>query len=159
MAYERHGYDGGLGWGAKLIVVDPVLSESASKADIWLRLRPGTDTALALGMLNVIITEQLYDKEFVNRWCFGFDAFKERVQEYPPQKVEEITWVPQRRIIEAAKLYATTKPACITQIVAVDQNADTISTCRAIADLAAITGNIDIPGGNLFPMPLPALGV
>jgi len=145
--------------GAKLIAVDPVLSESASKADIWLRLRPGTDAALALGMLNVIVTEQLYDKEFVDKWCFGFDDLKERVQEYPPQKVEEITWVSKERVIEAAKLYATTKPASITQIVAVDQNADTISTCRAIADLAAITGNIDIPGGNLLPMPLPAMGV
>lgn len=147
------------GRGAKLIAVDPVLSESASKADIWLRLRPGTDAALALGMLNVIIAEQLYDKEFVDRWCFGFDALKARVEEYSPQKVAEITWVPQNRMIEAARLYAMTKPACITQIAAVDQNADTISTCRAIADLAAITGNIDIPGGNLFPMPLPALGV
>jgi anaerobic selenocysteine-containing dehydrogenase len=145
--------------GAKLIVVDPVLSESASKADIWLQLRPGTDAALALAMLYVIIHEQLYDREFVEKWCFGFDALREWVQQYPPHKVEKITWVPENKIIDAAKLYATIKPACITQIVAVDQNADTISTCRAIAALAAITGNIDIPGGNLFPMPLPARGV
>jgi len=141
--------------GAKLIVIDPVLSESASKSDIWLKLRPATDGALALGMLNVIINERLYDEEFVNQWCFGFDALKERVQQYPPNKVEEITWVPKNKIVEAARLYATTKPACITQIVSVDQNADTISTCRAIAALAAVTGNIDIPGGNIFPMPPP----
>lgn len=144
--------------GAKLIVIDPVLSESASKADLWLKLRPGTDGALALGMLNIIINEQLYDEEFVNQWCFGFDALKERVQQYPPNKVEEITWVPKNKIVGAAKLYATTKPACITQIASVDQNADTISTCRAIASLAAITGNIDVPGGNVFPMPLPTYG-
>ncbi|MCG6534913.1 MAG: molybdopterin-dependent oxidoreductase, partial [Syntrophales bacterium LBB04] len=111
--------------GTKLIVVDPVLSESASKADLWLQVRPGTDTALALGMLNVIITEGLYDLEFVRRWCLGFDEFKERIGDYPPRKVEEITWVPADKIIEAARLYATTRPASITQIVAVDQNADT----------------------------------
>ena len=145
--------------GVKLIVIDPVLSESASKADMWLQLRPGTDAALALGMLNVIINEGLYDKEFVDRWCLGFDQLKERVQEYPPEKVEEITWVPKAQIIEAARLYATTKPACIHQIVAIEQNADTISTARSIAMLAAITGNIDIPGGNILPMPLPTRSV
>lgn len=143
------------GRGAKLIVIDPVISETASKAHIWLKLRPGTDAALALAMLNVVINEELYDKEFVDRWCLGFDKLKERVQEYAPEKAEGITWVPKAKIIEAARVYATTKPACITQEVAVDQNADTISTCRAIAMLAATTGNIDIPGGNVFPMPLP----
>lgn len=145
--------------GAKLIVIDPVLSETASKADIWLQIRPGTDAALALAMLNVIINEELYDKEFVDRWCFGFDELKERVQEYPPEKVEEITWVPKAKIIEAARLYATTKPACITQVLAIDQNADTISTSRSIAMLAAVTGNIDVPGGNVFLMPLPVYDV
>lgn len=138
--------------GAKLIVVDPVLSETASKADIWLNLRPGTDAALALGMLNIIINEGLYDKQFVEKWCFGFDDLKARVQDYPPEKVEKITWIPREKIVEAARTYASTKPACITQVLAIDQNADTISTSRAIATLASITGNIDIPGGNVFPM-------
>ncbi|MFC1892726.1 molybdopterin-dependent oxidoreductase [Chloroflexota bacterium] len=145
--------------GAKLIAVDPVFSETASKADIWLRLRPGTDSALALAMLNVIINEKLYDKEFVERWCLGFDELKERVQEYPPGEVEEITWVPRAKIIESARLYATTKPASITQGLAIDQNADTISTSRSIAMLAALTGNIDVPGGNVFLMHLPVYRV
>ncbi|MFC2066605.1 molybdopterin-dependent oxidoreductase [Chloroflexota bacterium] len=146
------------GRGAKLIVIDPVLSETASKADIWLRLRPSTDVALALGMINVTINEGLYEKEFVEKWCLGFDELTERVQEYPPEKVEEITWVPRAKIIEAAKLYATTKPACITQCLAIDQNQDTISTSRAIGMLASITGNFDVPGGNVIPMPLPVYG-
>lgn len=146
------------GRGAKLIVVDPILTETSSKADIWLKLRPGTDAALALGMLNVIISEELYDKEFVAKWCLGFDELKERVREYPLEKVENITWVPQARIIEAARLYAKTRPASITQILAIEQNADTISTARAIAMLASITGNIDIPGGNIFTMPPPIMG-
>jgi len=138
--------------GAKLIVIDPVLSETASKADIWLRLRPGTDAALALGMLNVIINEQLYDKEFDDKWCFGFESLRERVQEYPPDKVEKITWVPAEQIIEVARIYATTKPGCITQVLAIDQNADTVSSSRSIAMLASITGNIDVPGGNIMAM-------
>lgn len=140
--------------GAKLIVVDSALSETASKADLWLRVRPGTDAALALGMLNIIITEGLFDEEFVTQWCTGFEELRERVQEYSPQRVEEITWVPREKVIEAAKMYATTKPACITQVLAIDQNADTISTSRAIAMLACLTGNIDVPGGNIFMMPM-----
>lgn len=144
--------------GAKLIVVDSALSETAAKADIWLQVRPGTDAALALGMLNVVINENLYDREFVQKWCLGFEELKERVQAYPPERVEEITWVPKEKIIQAARMYANTKPACITQVLAIDQNADTISTSRAIAMLASLTGNIDVPGGNLFMMPLKVLG-
>jgi anaerobic selenocysteine-containing dehydrogenase len=139
--------------GAKMIVVDPLLCEAASKADLWLQLRPGTDAALALGMLHVIINERLYDKEFVDRWCFGFDEFKKRVEEFPPERVAQITWVPKELIIEAARLYAVTKPASITECLSIDQNADTISTTRSLSALAAITGNIDVPGGNVITMP------
>jgi len=140
--------------GAKMIVVDPVFSEAASKADMWLQIRPGTDAALALGMLHVIIEEELYDKEFVDKWCFGFKDLMGRVERYTTSKVEEITWVPGSKIRMSAVMYATTKPASITQCLSIDQNADTISTSRAIAMLAAITGNIDVPGGNLMSMPM-----
>jgi anaerobic selenocysteine-containing dehydrogenase len=139
--------------GAKMIVVDPVLTEAASKADIWLQIRPGTDAALALGMLYVIIKEGLYDKEFVDQWCFGFEELKERVEQYPLERVEKIVGVSGSRIREAARIYATTKPASITQRVSIEQNADTISTSRSVAMIAAITGNIDVPGGNLISMP------
>jgi len=139
--------------GSKMIVVDPFFTEAASKADIWLQIRPGTDAALALGMLNIIINEELYDKEFVKRWCFGFEELRARVQEYPIERVEEITWVNKDKIKEASRMYATIKPASITQCLSIDQNADTISTSRSIAMLAALTGNIDVPGGNLISMP------
>ncbi len=138
--------------GARLIVVDPVLTETSSKADVWLKLRPGTDAALALGMLNVVINEGLYDRQFVEKWCLGFAELKERLQEYTPFKVEQITWVPENKIVEAARMYASSRPASVTQVLAIDQNADTISTSRSIAMLASITGNIDVPGGNVFPM-------
>ena len=140
--------------GARMIVIDPVFSEAASKADMWLQIRPGTDAALALGFLNVIIEEELYDKEFVKEWCVGFEELRERVGQYSPKKVEGITWIPKDKIREAARIYASTRPASITQCLSVDQNADTISTSRSIAMLAAITGNIDVPGGNLISMPM-----
>jgi len=132
----------------KLIVVDPIYTREASKAHIWLQVRPGTDGALALGMLNVIINEGLYDREFVNKWTFGFDKLAERVQEYPPEKVAEITWIPADKIIEAARVYATTKPATIHLGVAIEQHVNTTQTIRAILCLIGITGNFDVPGGN-----------
>jgi thiosulfate reductase/polysulfide reductase chain A len=139
----------------KLIVIDPRRTELASKADLWLQIRPGTDMVLALGMMKTIIDEELYDREFVDKWCYGFDELRGRVKEYPVEKVAGITWVPADKIIRAARLYATTKPATMHQRVALDQNINSTQTCRAFAILIALTGNIDIPGGNWLPMPVP----
>jgi len=97
--------------GLKLIVVDPRDTPTARKADIWLRPRLGTDAALLLGMIRIIIDEDLHDKEFIQKWCYGFDQLVQRVQEYPVEKVAEITGVPAESIREAARAYATTKPA------------------------------------------------
>ncbi|HBQ87598.1 MAG TPA: dehydrogenase, partial [Syntrophomonas sp.] len=85
--------------GAKLVVVDPRLTWLAARADYWLQIRPGTDCALAMAMLNVIINEDLYDHDFVENWCSGFEELEERVQEYPPDKVAEITWIPKDLIV------------------------------------------------------------
>lgn len=139
--------------GAKLIVIDPRLTYLAGRADIWLQLRPGTDTALALGMANVIINEGLYDKEFVKKYTHGWDEFVERVREYPLDKVEEITWVPAEKIRAAARLYAETKPAAIHWGVAIEQNINCTDNNRILTDLMAITGNLDAPGGNVFFVP------
>ncbi|MEM3797667.1 MAG: molybdopterin-dependent oxidoreductase [Candidatus Bathyarchaeia archaeon] len=133
--------------GAKLIVVDPRLTELAAMADVWLQIRPGTDGALALGMLNVIINRKLYDSDFVEKWCYGFDQLAERVQEYPPEKVEKITWVPKEDIIEAAEIYATLKPASLQSHLGVSMSYNSVQTSRALSILVAITGNIDIRGG------------
>jgi anaerobic selenocysteine-containing dehydrogenase len=135
--------------GAGLIVVDPYLSETAAKADIWLQLRPGTDTALALAMLNVIIREGLYDQEFIEKWTVGFERLKEHVRNYTPEWGETITKVPAALIQQAARLYAKVKPAAIYRCVSVDLVHDSIQACRAVSILAAITGNIGIPGGNV----------
>lgn len=137
--------------GAKLIVIDPRLTKTAAKADIWLQIRPGTDCALALGWLNVIINEELYDKDFVKNWTIGFEKLKERVQEYPPEKVSEITHIPAEKIRESARIYATTKPAIISWGVSLDHIGKNASQAiRARAILRAITGNLDVRGGEIL---------
>ncbi len=135
----------------KLIVVDPRKTKLASMADLWLQIRPGTDDALALGMLNTIIERNLFDKDFVSKWCLGFDQLKEAVKAFPPDKVSEITWIPEDTIIQAAEMYAGTKPAVVHSRVALNQNLNSTQTSRAVVMLAALTGNLDIKGGNLLP--------
>jgi len=137
--------------GAKLIVVDPRPTDYANMADLWLQIRPGTDDALALGMINTIINEELYDKEFVAKWTFGFDRLKAHVQDYPPAKVSEITWISEQDIKAAARMFAGTKPSCVCQRVPLDQNCNAVQTSRAVFILNAICGNLDKKGGNLLP--------
>lgn len=137
----------------KLIVVDPRLTFLASRAELWLQIRPGTDTALALAMANTIVDEKLYDRAFVEKYTHGWDSFVGRLREYPPEKVEEITWVPAAKIREAARLYASTKPACIQWGVAIEQTVNSTDNNRILTDLMAITGNLDVPGGNVFFVP------
>jgi anaerobic selenocysteine-containing dehydrogenase len=139
--------------GTELIVIDPVCSWEATRAKLWLQIRPGTDGALALAMLNVIINENLYDKEFVEKWTHGFDKLKERANEYPPSRVSEITWVPEDLIVKAARMYATSKPAAIRFGQPLDSNAEATSTIHALNCLWAITGNLDVPGGNVIARP------
>jgi anaerobic selenocysteine-containing dehydrogenase len=210
--------------GTKIIAIDPRLSWFASRASSWLQLRPGTDGALAMAFLNVIISEQLYDRGFVEKWTNaahlvrsdsssllresdmvvgGSDAdfaawdeatgipvvwdsakaeykmtgarpalagefevaladgnrvkaktvwslFCEKVAEYPVDRVSEITWVPQQDIVVAARLYATSKPAAIHWGVPIDMTPGITPTAQAIAALWCITGNLDVPGGNVI---------
>lgn len=136
--------------GARLIVIDPRRIRIAEKADYWVQIRPGTDDALALGMLHVIIKEKLYDKEFVERWTVGFDELIKRVEEYPPDKVEKLTGIPSKTIQDIAQMYATTKPACMLWGVAIEQSTNNFQTARALLLLRGITGNIDVPGGDVF---------
>ncbi|MFW9988546.1 MAG: molybdopterin-dependent oxidoreductase, partial [Candidatus Odinarchaeota archaeon] len=142
--------------GAKLIVIDPRKGFLAKKADYWLQLRPGTDAALALGFFRVIIEEELYDKEFVEHYIHGWDNFVERVmKDYPLKRVEKITWIDQELIQNAARLYATTKPAGIHWGVPTEQNINCTDFTRTAIGLMAATGNLDVPGGNVFYQPPP----
>jgi anaerobic selenocysteine-containing dehydrogenase len=137
--------------GTKLIVIDPRVTHEAKMADLYLRPRPGTDWALALGFINVIISEELYDKDFVNKWTIGFDKLAKAVaNDYTPEKVAEITSVPTHLIKAAAKMYATIKPTVLHAGVVFDQTTHAFQVRRAQAILIAITGNIDVEGGNII---------
>ena len=208
--------------GSKLITIDPRLSFFASRSDKWLQLRPGTDGALAMGFLNIIIKERLYDRDFVAKWTNAphlirmdtgkliresdldpdgaaenftvwdittskpviwdsgragykndvgeaalegvfeieladdtktkattvWSEFCARAAEYPVKKVAEITWLREKDIIDAAHLYAKSKPATIQWGLAIDSTPAITPTATAIASLWSITGNLDVPGGN-----------
>jgi anaerobic selenocysteine-containing dehydrogenase len=149
-ASERDAINLLMGRGAKLVVVDPRRTSLAKKSNIHAQIRPGTDCALALGLLNVIITEKLYDDNFVEHWTVGFDKLIEHVKEFTPQTVERITWVPAETVKSMARMYAASKPACIDLGISLEHSSNGIQTIRAINALIAITGNLDISGGNLI---------
>ena len=129
-----------------LIVVDPKRTTVAAKG-INLQIRPGTDTALALGMLNVIIGEDLVDHDFINKYTIGYDKLVEHVKQYTPERVAEITWIPADQIRKVARLFATEKPACINPGTAViDQHINGFQGNRVQAMLQIVTGNVDVPG-------------
>lgn len=136
--------------GCALVVIDPRVTPLAREATLHLQLRPGTDGALALSILNVVIGGGLYDREFVRKWTVGFDRLVAHVSDFTPEKVEEITWVPASKIREAARLYASSPSACISPGVAPELSTNGFQTVRAIAALQAITGNLDIAGGAVF---------
>lgn len=142
--------------GQKMIVIDPRFSDTAAKSDLWLPIKPGTDAALALSWLHVIIFEGLFDEDFVEEWTVGFEELCEHVEQYPPDWAAEITGVDAEKIILGAQMYASLKPACIQWGVACDQlGRSTTSVAHAKACLRAITGNLDVPGGDVLPGPHP----
>lgn len=135
--------------GSKLVMVDSRVNWLTTRAAYHLQVRPGTDTALAMAMLDVIIKEKLYDEEFVDLWCYGFEALAERVATMPAAKAAEICEVPEADIIGAARLYATAEAASILWGLATDQKTNGMQQAHCIVSLMAITGNIDRPGGQL----------
>jgi len=210
--------------GTKIITVDPRLSWFASRSEHWLQIRPGTDSALAMGFLNVIINQDLYDHTFLEQWtngshliredtgkvlresdlteggsaenfvvwdetssqpaiwdtdqaefkspdvrpslsgrfkvrlnngtevtcCTAWDSFRKKVDEYPLEKVQEITGIKAEDIDKAARFYAQSKPASIHWGVPIDMTPNITPLCHAIAALWALTGNLDVPGGNVI---------
>jgi anaerobic selenocysteine-containing dehydrogenase len=132
--------------GLRVIVIDPKKIPLAHKG-IYVQLRPGTDAALALGMMNVIISEKLYDKDFVEKFTMGFDRLVEHVKEYTPEKVAGICRISAQEVVEISRIFARAKGASIIQgINALDQHINGFQNSRALAILHAITGNYDRPG-------------
>lgn len=139
--------------GAKLAVIDPRLTPIARDADLYLQIRPGTDCALALAVANIIISEHLYDEDFVKNWTIGFDQLAEAARQYPVEKAEKITGLPSESIMKLAHMYAKTKPACIIHGNALQVQSNGIQILRGICVLQAITGYLDVPGGEVFEKP------
>ncbi|MBW2617757.1 MAG: molybdopterin-dependent oxidoreductase, partial [Deltaproteobacteria bacterium] len=136
--------------GAKLIVVDPRRTVLAKRADLWLRIRPGTDGALAWGMAGVIIAEGLYDEDFVEAYVHGWDEFVERARAYDLAWASAKTGLSQDSIVEAARMFARTKPAGLHWGVALEQGVNCVNTISLLICLMAMTGNLDRPGGSVF---------
>lgn len=136
--------------GAKLIVIDPRKTKTAERADLHLPVKPRTDGALALGMIHVLINEGLYDRKFVERWTTGFDKVREEAAKWTPERTSEITGVDPDLIVQAARMYATNGPARIAFGVAPTQLGEGAARSALLgrAILRAISGNLDVPGGE-----------
>jgi len=139
--------------GARTIVVDPRPTQSAREAALWLRIRPGTDAALALGMIHVMIARGWYDKRFVDEWTTGFDALAERAAAYTPERVEKITWIPAKDIRRAARMFATARSSALYTFIGATMGGNSIATLRLMGFLPALTGRIDQAGNNRFLLP------
>jgi len=141
--------------GAKLWVIDPKKIDIAKRADRWISLRPQSDGSLAMGMLKVIIEEKLYDEDFVAKWTVGFDRLQEHIKSFSLEDVEKVTWVPRETVIEMARQYAKLKPARIIPGNGLEKNINAFQIIRTITIMSAITGNINVPGGDIFLTPGP----
>lgn len=140
--------------GAKVVVIDPVRTRTAKQADWHIRPKPGTDAALALGMMNVIIGEDLVDHDYIARYTFGYDELKARAAQYPPEKVAAITGVAADDIRQLAREFATTQPSVIRLGVALERHHNGGQAIRAVTCLPALVGSWRHPGGGALEMPL-----
>jgi anaerobic selenocysteine-containing dehydrogenase len=141
--------------GVRIISIDPFRTATVQQADEWVQLRPGSDVALGLAMIHVIITEELYDKAFVEAYTSGFEELREHVRACSPKWAEGHTGIPEKDIQDLARRYATIKPAAIYEGNGLDMYTNGVDAVRAIAILIALTGNLDVHGGNVF-MPFAA---
>ncbi len=138
--------------GAKLIVANPRQIDLVRIADLWLQHMPGTDVALLMGMMRVIVDEGLLDLSFIEERCENFDAFKESLKSFDLDTVEGITGVPKDKIVEAARIYATNKPSSILYAMGITQHSHGTDNVMATANLAMLTGNIGKPSTGVNPL-------
>lgn len=140
--------------GAKVVVIDPIRTRTAKQANWHIPIKPGTDGALALGMMNVIIEKGLVDNEYVDKYTLGYDELAERAAQYPPERVAEITGVPAADIRKLAIEYATVQPSAIRQGVALERSRGGGQAVRAITCLPALVGAWRHVGGGTVEMPI-----
>ena len=133
--------------GAKIVVLDPMRSEAAKIADLWLRPHPGTDAAIAMAMMHVLIAENRHDQVFIAQWTRGFEELAERVQAWTPERAATVSGVPAALILAAARAYAD-GPSAFVSGHGIDAVTNGVQTFRAFHCLVAISGNLDRAGGN-----------
>lgn len=140
--------------GASVVVIDPRKTQAAMfSSSEWVPIRPGTDGALALGLCNVLIEEELYDEKFVRDWTHGFDDFSIYVQHYRPEVVERITSVPAETVVSLARRLAGAKGASQLMYTGLEYSTSGVQSVRASLVLWALAGQLDVPGGRCFTMP------
>lgn len=142
--------------GAALIVVDPVRTALAERADLWLQIKPGHDGPLAMAMIHEIIREGLYDEAFVRDWTLGFEELRQAASTFSPEQIAAKVWLKPEDIRQAARLYAASAPACLIDGNGLDMQQHVFDDTRAVCMLRALTGNLDRPGGDLLPQPVAA---
>jgi anaerobic selenocysteine-containing dehydrogenase len=140
--------------GAQVVVIDHRRTRTAKATDArWVGIRPGTDGALALSMIHVLIEENLYDREFVENWTLGFDELRDYVRQFPPEAAETITWVPAQTIRQVARDIATAHGAAQVMYTGLEYTNSGVQNIRAALILWALAGQLDVPGGMVFKMP------
>ncbi len=140
--------------GVKVIVIDPLKSYTAEKANEWIGIRPGTDGALALGLAQVILTQGVWDSTFVDDWTYGFEEFREYVKGFSPTEVEKITWIKSEKIEKLAGDLSRLKTTLLLH-TGLEYTNSGVQNIRAILTLWGLSGNFDKPGGLVFWMPQP----
>jgi cysteine desulfurase NifS len=139
--------------GAEIVVIDPRKTAMAKYPNAeWIPIRPGTDGALALGICNALIEEEVYDERFVNNWAAGFDSFNEYVQHFRPEYVEGVTGVPAEKVRSLAMRIAGTDGVAPVMYTGLEYNGNGVQTVRAVLTLWALAGQLDVPGGQCFKM-------
>jgi len=136
--------------GARVVAIDHMRSNIAKMADQWIGVRSGTDGALALSMMHVIINERRYDEDFVRNWTVGFEDLRAYVQQFPPDQIETITRVPKETIISLARAIAAAQGASLAMYTGLEYTSSGVQNIRSVLSLWAITGNLDVPGGLVF---------
>jgi len=141
--------------GVKIVVIDPLKTFTAEKADEWIGIRPGTDGALALGIIHVMIEKGLYDTAFADDWTHGFGELREYVRKFSPPEVEKMTWVRARQIEKLAEDLAKPGSSLLLH-TGLEYTNSGVQNIRALLILWALSGNLDQPGGLVFRMPQPS---
>lgn len=135
--------------GARLIIIDPRRMALTEKSHIWLQLNPGSDLALALAFLNVIIDEKLYDTDFVAHWTHGFEDLASHVAQFTPDALALHTGIAAGKIRETARAMAELQPTALHWGNAIEHTSHNFDVCRALIGLMALCGNLDVTGGNI----------